>query len=60
MTNDIKTKNGTLILQQVSFKRLLIRNVLKNDPQGKQGKIALPKNLIGKEIYVVVPESNGV
>ena len=56
MSNDLKIKNGTLIIQQISFKRLLVRNVMKNDPQGNQGKIALPRELIGKEIYVVIPE----
>ena len=54
MNNDLKVKNGRLIIQQISFKRLLVRNVVKNDPQGNQGKIALPKNLIGREVYVIV------
>lgn len=53
MNNDITVKNGKLIIQQISFNRLLIRNVMKNDPHGKQGKIALPKNLIGKEVYII-------
>ena len=53
----MKVKNGlgTLVIQQVHFKRILVRNVMKNDPQGTQGKIALPKNLIGKEVYVILP-----
>ena len=54
MSNDLNVKNGKLIIQQVSFKRLLVRNVMKNDPSGSQGKIALPKNLIGKEVYVIL------
>jgi len=56
MNTDLKVKNGTLILQQINFKRLLVRNVMKNDREGSQGKIALPKTLIGKEVYVVVEE----
>ena len=56
MGNDLNIKNGELIMQKVSFKRLLIRNVMKNDPQGKQGRIALPKNFIGKEVYVILKE----
>ena len=54
MNTDLKVKHGQLILQQISFKRILVRNVMKNDSNGNQGKIALPKNLIGKEVYVVV------
>jgi len=54
MGNDLDVKNGKLIIQQIDFKRLLVRNVMKNDPQGKQGRIALPKNLIGKEVYVII------
>ena len=54
MSSDISTKNAKLIIKQIDVKRLLIRNVMKNDPQGKQGKIALPKNLIGKEVYILV------
>ena len=54
MNTDLKVKHGQLILQQISFKRILVRNVMKNDSNGNQGKIALPRNLIGKEIYVVV------
>ena len=56
MNTDMNVKNGQLILQQISFKRILIRNVIKNDTKGLQGKIALPKNLIGKEVYIIVEE----
>jgi len=57
MSTDMKVKNGygTLVIQQVHFKRILIRNVVKNDPKGSQGKIALPKDLIGKQVYVIRP-----
>jgi len=56
MNTDLKVKNGTLILQQINFKRILVRNVMKNDRNSLQGKLALPKNLIGKEVYVVCEE----
>ena len=54
MHTDMKVKNGQLIIQQISFKRILIRNVIKNDSKGLQGKIALPKDLIGKEVFIIV------
>ncbi|GAF73929.1 unnamed protein product, partial [marine sediment metagenome] len=38
--------------------RILVRNVVANDPKGRQGKIALPKDLIDKEVYVVVPSES--
>ena len=56
MANDINVKDGKLIIQQINFKRLLVRNVMKNDPHGMQGKIALPRNLIGKEVYVILED----
>ena len=55
MNTDINVENGTLIIEQINFKRILVRNVVANDPKERQGKIALPKDLIGKEVFVVVP-----
>ena len=54
MTKDLKVKNGSLVIQQIRFDRLLTRNVMKNDPNGTQGKIALPKELIGKQVYIIL------
>ena len=54
MNTDLKVKHGQLILQQISFKRILVRNVMKNDSKSLQGKVALPKSLIGKDVYIVV------
>lgn len=60
MNTDLKVKNGTLVIQQITFKRILVRNVVANDPKQRQGKIALPKDLIGKQVYVVVEPENDV
>jgi len=56
MNKDLTVKNGSLVIQQINFKRLLVRKVIKNDPQCKQGKIALPKNLIGTDVFVVIED----
>ena len=45
--------NGTLILKEIKFEQVLKRKVMRSD---KVGKIYLPKNLIGKEVYVVIEE----
>jgi len=53
MGTDIKVTDGQLIINQVKFKRILVRHVLKNDTKGSQGKIALPRDLIGQDVYVI-------
>ncbi len=52
--NDLKLKNAKLILQEVSVKRLLVRKVSKNN--STSGKITVPKDLVDKEIYIVIPK----
>jgi len=52
MHNDIKI-NGSLTLKKIDYKRILSRTVTKNN--GTSGKISLPRELLGKEVYVVVP-----
>ena len=44
-------KSGTLILEQIKFDDSLKRKVMRS---GKVAKIYLPKNLIGKYVYVVI------
>jgi len=47
-------KDGTLILNKIDFKDLFFGKVTKaND---NCGHIYLPKNLIGKEVYIVVKQ----
>ena len=45
--------NGTLILKEIKFEQVLKRKVMRSD---KVGKIYLPRNLIGKSVYVVIEE----
>jgi len=49
---DLKIKNAKLTLQEVSIKRLLIRKVSRNN--NTSGKITVPSELIGKEVYIVL------
>ena len=55
----MKTKNekGVLILKQISFEDCISRNVIKNNHTS--GKINLPKNWIGKKVYVILESKNG-
>jgi putative transposon-encoded protein len=53
--NSDKKCNGSLIVEQVPFKRMLTRKVGANNETS--GKISLPKGLIGKEVVVIVPEA---
>ena len=46
--------NGRLILEEVSFNRLLKRKVNANNKTS--GKISLPHDLIGKEVIVIIPK----
>ena len=50
-------KSGTLILEQVSFSEILTRHVCKNN--STSGKISVPRDLIGKQVYVIIPEEEG-
>jgi len=48
-----KTKGG-LILKEIEFDDVHKRKVTKNN--STSGKVALPKELIGKKVYVVVTD----
>jgi len=50
--NDIKLSNAKLTLQEIPIKRVLVRKVLKNNKTS--GKITVPKDLVGKEVYIVI------
>ena len=51
---DIKIKNAKLTLEEIPIKRVLMRKVSKNN--NTSGKITLPEELIGKEVYIVLPK----
>lgn len=42
-----------LSIKEIEFDQLLERKVIKNNKTS--GKICLPKDLIGKKVYVVIP-----
>lgn len=48
----IKKKKGILIIEQIEFDDALKKKVVKNNKTS--GKITVPKELIGKEVYVVI------
>lgn len=48
----VKKQKGTLILEKIEFDQVYKRTVGKNNPTS--GKVTLPKDLIGKTVYVVV------
>jgi len=52
MKIDIKI-NGSLTLKKIDYRRVLSRNVIKNN--STSGKVTVPPALIGKEVYIVVP-----
>jgi len=52
MKNDIKI-NGSLTLKKIDYKRILSRTVMKNN--STSGKVTVPPELIGKEVYIVIP-----
>jgi len=57
MKGIVNVKNGTVVLNQVHFKRLLPeKNVLRHDRAGRQGKIVVPGELIGKKVMVILLE----
>jgi putative transposon-encoded protein len=46
--------SGKLTLRDIEYERLLERKVFKNN--ASSGKITVPKDYIGKRVYVVVPK----
>lgn len=53
--SDIRFKKAkSLTLQEISVKRMLTRTVSSNNKSS--GKLTLPKELIGKEVYVILPK----
>ena len=48
--SDKSYRKGRLILQEVNFDHIFKRTVMKS---GHVGKIYLPKELIGKSVYIV-------
>lgn len=56
MENKIKHK-GLLVLKQVEFDDYLKRRVHKSNKTS--GKITVPTNWIGKQVYVILTEQNG-
>jgi len=49
-------KKGTLILEEIKFDHVFKKKVMASD---KVGKIYLPKDLVGKMVYVIV-DMNGL
>jgi len=51
-----KVINGELVLDKVSFKRVLCRKVIKSNERGS--KVSIPKelNLEGEYVYIVIPK----
>lgn len=58
MSREIIIKNGDRkmneTLKKIDYNRVLCRKVMKNN--ATSGKIYLPKELIGKDVHVVVEE----
>jgi len=49
-----KKVNGTLILEEIKFGRIIERTVRTNNKTS--GKVTLPSDLVGKTVYIIVPE----
>ncbi len=47
-----KELKGRLILSEVTFDKIWNKNVTKNNKSS--GKVTLPKELIGKKVYVIL------
>lgn len=47
-------EKGRLIIREIEFQQLLKRKVIQNN--ATSGKVQLPKKLIGRKVYVVIPE----
>ena len=50
MANEIKKVDGKIILEERKFNRIVDKIVMKNNDSS--GKITLPKDLIGKKVFV--------
>lgn len=50
----IKTVKGTLILESISFDKVIKKKAIKNNETS--AKVILPKGLEGKEVFVVWAE----
>ena len=50
-------RKGTLILQEIRFDHVFKKTVMKSD---KVGKVYLPKEFIGKNVYIVVDLNDDV
>ena len=50
MVNEIKKIDGKIILDEKKFNRIVDKIVMKNNDSS--GKINLPKDLIGKKVFV--------
>lgn len=50
MANKIKSVNGRIILEEKKFNHIVEKVVIKNNDSS--GKVTLPKDLIGKRIFV--------
>ena len=53
MQCELKTK-GRLSLKEIEFNRVFKKKVMRSD---QVGKIYLPRELIGKDVYVVVDKN---
>ena len=49
-------KTGSLVLKEIKFDHIFKRTVMRSD---KVGKVYLPRELIGKNVYIIV-DMNGV
>lgn len=49
----LKKTKGRLILKEIEFDQVHKRTVHKSN--NRSGKVTLPADLIGKEVYIVVP-----
>lgn len=46
--------SGTLILKKIDFDDVKIRTVRKSND--RSGKVTLPYELVGRDVYIVVPK----
>ncbi|GEM_PF-6518087 len=46
------SKKGKLVFREIVFEDVLVRTVVSNNKTS--GKVQLPKELVGKNVYVVV------
>ena len=48
--------SGKITLRDIEYERLLERRVSRNN--SSSGKVTLPKDYIGKRVYVVIPKED--